>query len=284
MILEEKMENKRSVWSAIPSAIIAGIIIGMITYFGLNFGGYKEYQAQAKVVTTNIENLDEAANSSATYAATINSPKIKQRTLEDLKLDWNVGKLDSKLEINPIANTSIIDIVVTDTNKLRAEDIADQYADLTVRVINNIYNSGAKVMEYSYGSASPLDNTLRYALITGGLGFLLWTLLDMIHINNQNKRLIKKYYKNQEANNEVGEVREVKEVKEVRKPSKKTVKTEKEALTREKPVEKTVTTFESSEDTSATQAIDSREVREKSSNKYEVLGKLPHYEKGDLDV
>ena len=59
MTLEDRMENKRSVFSAIPSAIIFGIIIGMITYFGLNFGGYKEYQAQAKVVTTNIEDINE---------------------------------------------------------------------------------------------------------------------------------------------------------------------------------------------------------------------------------
>lgn len=183
------MENKKSLFSAIPSAIIAGIIIGMITYFGLNFGGYKEYQAQSKVVTTNIENLDEASGTAATYAATINSPKIKQKTLETLGIDWNVGKLDSKLEVRPIENTSIIDIVVTDTNKLRAEDIADQYADYTVRVINNIYNSGAKVMEYSYGSASAIDNTLRYALITGGIGFVLWTIIKMISINSYNNKL-----------------------------------------------------------------------------------------------
>ena len=66
------------------SAIIAGIIVGMITYFGLNFGGYQEYQAQSKVVTTNIENIKDAEATSATYAATINSPKIKQKTLETL--------------------------------------------------------------------------------------------------------------------------------------------------------------------------------------------------------
>ena len=212
------MENRKSLFSAIPPAIIAGIIIGMITYFGLNFGGYKEYQAQSKVVTTNIENLDEASGTAATYAATINSPKIKQKTLETLGIDWNVGKLDSKLEIRPIENTSIIDIVVTDTNKLRAEDLADQYADYTVRVINNIYNSGAKVMEYSYGSASAIDNTLRYALITGGLGFLLWTIIKMIRINSYNNKLTRSYA-NTKAENEVGEVREVKE-----KPAKKTKK------------------------------------------------------------
>lgn len=275
------MENKKSLFSAIPSAIIAGIIIGMITYFGLNFGGYKEYQAQSKVVTTNIENLDEASGTAATYAATINSPKIKQKTLETLGIDWNVGKLDSKLEIRPIENTSIIDIVVTDTNKLRAEDIADQYADYTVRVINNIYNSGAKVMEYSYGSASAIDNTLRYALITGGIGFVLWTIIKMISINSYNNKLDKNYANNKEAK----EVREVREVKE--KPAKKKEKSASKSATRKtSKVDRDSMAFESG----STKVVDSKEVnrqvdlQETSSSKYEVLGRIPSYDKGDLDV
>lgn len=275
------MENKKSLFSAIPSAIIAGIIIGMITYFGLNFGGYKEYQAQSKVVTTNIENLDEASGTAATYAATINSPKIKQKTLETLGIDWNVGKLDSKLEVRPIENTSIIDIVVTDTNKLRAEDIADQYADYTVRVINNIYNSGAKVMEYSYGSASAIDNTLRYALITGGIGFVLWTIIKMISINSYNNKLAKNYANNKEAK----EVREVREVKE--KPAKKKEKSASKSATRKtSKVDRDSMAFESG----STKVVDSKEVnrqvdlQETSSSKYEVLGRIPSYDKGDLDV
>ncbi|WP_394024080.1 chain-length determining protein [Anaerococcus martiniensis] len=274
------MENRKSLFSAIPSAIIAGIIIGMITYFGLNFGGYKEYQAQSKVVTTNIENLNEASGTAATYAATINSPKIKQRTLETLGIDWNVGKLDSKLEIKPIENTSIIDIVVTDTNKLRAEDLADQYADYTVRVINNIYNSGAKVMEYSYGSATTIDNTLRYALMAGGIGFILWTVLRMIMINSYNSKLVKNYAKNTQ---ETGEVREVREVEE--KPAKRTVKPSKKEATR-KTSKVDTTSFESG----STKVIDASEVKqaadlsETSSSKYEVLGRIPSYDKGELDV
>ena len=277
------MENKRALFSAIPSAIIFGIIVGMITYFGLNFGGYKEYQAQAKVVTTNIENINDAAGSSATYAATINSPKIKQKTLETLEIDWNTSKLDNKLEIKPVDNSSIIDIVVTDTNKLRAEDLADQYADYTVRVLNNIYNSGAKVMEYSYGTASPLDNTLRYALITGGIGFVLWTLIDMIYINNANKKLAKT------SKSEV-ETKEAKEVREVEsKPAKKARKTEEKEYTKEVPSQAVSYESASNQVSEATQVIDKDEIERASepklsSNKYEVLGRIPSYKKGDLDV
>lgn len=269
------MENKRSLFSAIPSAIIFGIIIGMVTYFGLNFGGYKEYQAQSKVVTTNIENINDAAATSATYAATVNSQKIKQKTLETLKIDWPTSKLDNKLEIRPVENSSIIDIIVTDNNKLRAEDLADQYADYTVRVLNNIYNSGAKVMEYSYGSASQLDNTLRYALFTGGLGFLLWAIFDMIHINNTNKKLGANIEKTSE---ELTEVREVKD-----KPIKRIKKAQ------GKKISKEASNDSVSYESGSTQVIDKKEIENASednvsSSKYEVLGRIPSYEKGDLDV
>lgn len=273
------MENKRSLFSAIPPAIIAGIIIGMLTYFGLNFAGYKEYTAQAKVVTSNVENVDDASNTATTYAATINSPKIKQKTLETLGIDWNVGKLDSKLDIKPVANSSIIDITVSDTHKLRAEDLADQYADYSVRVINNIYNSGAEVMEYSYGLADITDNTLRYGIIAGCAGALLWALINMIAINSHNKKLAKAYIANTKAN-EVKEVREVKE-SEV-KPDEKTTTVNK--IDENFDDTDDIKTFEAG----TTKVIDAKEINSKassqSSSKYEILGKLPRYDKGELDV
>lgn len=262
------MENKRSLFSAIPPAIIAGIIIGMLTYFGLNYMGYKEYTAQAKIVTSNVEDVDDAKNTAQTYAATINSSKIKQKTLETLAIDWNVGKLDSKLDIKPTQNSSIIDITVQDTNKLRAEDLADQYADYAVRVINNIYDSGAEVMEYSYGLASVTDNTIKYAGFAAGAGAILWALITMISINSHNKKIAKAYLKNSK-NDQVKEVREVKKA-------------------HEEPKEKTTVVSDLGEDqeSGTTRVIDSKEINSKVSNtnKYEILGKLPSYEKGELDV
>lgn len=263
------MENKRSLFSAIPPAIIAGIIIGMLTYFGLNYTGYKEYTAQAKIVTSNVENVDDAKNTAQTYAATINSSKIKQKTLETLAIDWNVGKLDSKLDIKPTADSSIIDITVQDTNKLRAEDLADQYADYSVRVINNIYDSGAEVMEYSYGLASVTDNTIKYAGFAAGAGAILWALITMISINSHNKKIAKAYL----ANVKKDEVKEVREVKKVES----------------EPKEKTTVVSDLNEDdkeSGTTRVIDSKEINSKVSNtnKYEILGKLPSYEKGELDV
>ena len=270
------MENKRSLFSAIPPAIIAGLIIGMLTYFGLNYMGYKEYTAQAKIVTSNVENVDDASNTAQTYAATINSSKIKQKTLETLAIDWNVGKLDSKLDIKPTQNSSIIDITVSDTNKLRAEDLADQYADYSVRVINNIYDSGAEVMEYSYGLASEADNTIKYACFAAGAGAIIWALLTMIGINAHNRKITKAYLQNSK-NDQVKEVREVKKIK--KKPSKETKIVED---IEEDSDDDDVKEYE----VGTTRVIDTEEINKKqaNTNKYEILGKLPSYDKGELDV
>ena len=184
------MQKKRSLLNAIPLSLIIGIIIGVIAYFGINHLDISEYQAKAKIITADINQANNENSNAEGYAATINSNKIKQRTLENLGIDFSLGVLDSKLEIKPVKNSPVIDIVVNDSNKLRAEDIADEYADLSVRVINNIYSADASVMEYAYESAGKVNNTLFYSIIAGAAGFLLTALFSMIGINRFNKKLL----------------------------------------------------------------------------------------------
>ena len=184
------MENRKSKFAAFLSSIIAGIIVAMIVYFGLNIVGFSEYKANAKLVTTSVENLSEE-NPADSYAPTLNSNAIKERTLENLKIDWPVSKFDNKLSLTPIKSSAIIDISVVDNNKQRAEDLADEYADLSATVLNNIYNSGANVMEYSYQNAKTIDNTLKYAIYGGLVGFLLYLLISLIFVNRHNSKLEK---------------------------------------------------------------------------------------------
>ncbi len=184
------MQKKRSLLNAIPLSLIIGIIIGAIAYFGINYLDISEYQAKAKIITADINQANNENSNAEGYAATINSNKIKQKTLENLGIDFSLGVLDSKLEIKPVKNSPVIDIVVNDRNKLRAEDIADEYADLSVRVINNIYSADASVMEYAYESAGKVNNTLFYSIIAGAAGFLLTALFSMIGINRFNKKLL----------------------------------------------------------------------------------------------
>ena len=47
--MEDIMENRKSKFTACLSSIIAGIVVAMVVYFGLNFAGFKEYRATSKI-------------------------------------------------------------------------------------------------------------------------------------------------------------------------------------------------------------------------------------------
>lgn len=349
------MENRKSKFAAFLSSIIAGIIVAMVVYFGLNFAGYSEYKANAKLITSSVENSSEE-NLAESYAQTLNSKAIKERTLENLKIDWPVTKFDNKLSLTPIKSSAIIDISVVDSNKQRAEDLADEFADLSATVLNNIYNSGANVMEYSYQNSRAIDNTPKYAGYAGLAGFIIYLVISLISVSRHNHKLEKnlgqgkkeeiekskkqvkknkKAIKEQEENREKLESPTEKQTqadieKELRKnePKKEEIK-EKKAKESTRPLDPI---DRISDDVFATRKIDSEEIEsamkeekerldqnesfdtnldgdekynEKSdtnleempaneedknldeaqkSNKLEILGKLPKYKRGALDV
>ena len=184
------MKEKRSLFSAIPAGLIWGILAAVVFYFALSYSGFNEYKAKSKIITTDLESVNENASDAKTYAATINSNKIKKTVLDNLGIDMSLGMLDTKLKIEPIEGSSVVDIVVTDTNKQRAEDIADEYADLAVRVIGNIYGTKAQVMEYSYQSAGKVNNGITYSAIIGLAVFILATLIGMIRVNSFNNKVL----------------------------------------------------------------------------------------------
>lgn len=315
------MENKKSKFTAVLSSIIAGIIVAMVVYFGLNFAGFKEYRASAKIVTTSVENLNEE-NPAEGFADVLNSKAIKERTLENLKIDWPLSKLDNKLGLKPIETSPIIEISVTDTNKLRAEDLADEYAELSVTVINNIYNTGANVMEYSYQNAAAIDNTLNYATYAGLAGFLIYLIISLVGVARHNHKINKKNkkdYKKEEikASEQVKKNKEAieKEEDNFENDYEEDIDYDNDNIDNFEEEEIESNNFESIkeetrpleavkeeevEDLSATKKIDTNDIAmtensiksdkndttiaDGKANKLEILGKLPKYQRGALDV
>lgn len=312
------MKEKRSLFSAIPAGLICGILAAVIFYFALSYSGFNEYRAKSKIITTGIENVNENSGDASTYAATINSNKIKKTVLDNLGIDMSLGMLDAKLSIEPIEGSSVVDIVVTDTNKLRAEDIADEYADLAVRVIGNIYGTDAQVMEYSYQSAGRVNNGKTYATIVGLGVFVIASLIGMIRVNSFNNKVLLAKAQKAEANEEELEDYETYEddYGKISSDSKREVKDGRVSFKKEEdyssyayndndddndddrdftgtqkidPVD-----FEE-EDFGETTIIDQDEIlyginRQNRSNKdttkndYPIIGKLAPYSKGELDV
>ena len=312
------MKEKRSLFSAIPAGLICGILAAVIFYFALSYSSFNEYRAKSKIITTGIENVNENAADTSTYAATINSNKIKKTVLDNLGIDMSLGMLDAKLSIEPIEGSSVVDIVVTDTNKLRAEDIADEYADLAVRVIGNIYGTDAQVMEYAYESAGRVNNGKTYASIVGLGVFIIASLIGMIRVNSFNNKVLLAKAQAAEANEEEIEEYEINDYDygKITSDSKREVKDGRVSFKKEEDyssyayndddndndddrdftgTQKTDAVDFAEDDFGETTIIDQDEIlyginrqnrsnKETSSKDYPIIGKLAPYSKGELDV
>ena len=299
------MKEKRSLFSAIPLGLICGIVAAVLFYFALSYSNFNEYKAKSKIITTSLEEVEKDTDESSVYAATINSNKIKKAVLDNLGIDMSLGILDTKLSIDPIEKSPIIDIVVVDTNKQRAEDLADEYADLSVRVINNIYGKDAQVMEYSYQTAGRVNNGYIYAAIVGAAVFILVSLINMIRINSYNNKVLAANYTMPE---EVAKDDRITFKKDENEYDKEVLDNSydeedfKEASPEDEIEEYQTSKIdivddEEDDDYGETTVIDSSEVlssagfKESNQNEeaeekesYPILGKLPPYTRGELDV
>lgn len=299
------MREKRSLFSAIPLGLICGIVAAVLFYFALSYSNFNEYKAKSKIITTSLEEVEKDTDESSVYAATINSNKIKKAVLDNLGINMSLGILDTKLSIDPIEKSPIIDIVVVDTNKQRAEDLADEYADLSVRVINNIYGKDAQVMEYSYQAAGRVNNGYIYAAIVGAAVFILVSLINMIRINSYNNKVLAANYTMPEEVAKDDRITFEKDENEYKNEVLDNSYEEKDL--EEKIVEDDIDKYQTSkidivddeedDDYGETTVIDSSEVlssvgyEESNQNEeadekepYPILGKLPPYTRGELDV
>ena len=299
------MKEKRSLFSAIPLGLICGIVAAVLFYFALSYSNFNEYKAKSKIITTSLEEVEKDTDESSVYAATINSNKIKKAVLDNLGIDMSLGILDTKLSIDPIEKSPIIDIDVVDTNKQRAEDLADEYADLSVRVINNIYGKDAQVMEYSYQAAGRVNNGYIYAAIVGAAVFILISLINMIRINSYNNKVLAANYTMPEEVAKDDRITFKKDENEYDKEVLDNSYDEEEfkEVSPEDDIEEYQTSKidivddEEDDDYGETTVIDSSEVlssvgyeesnqNEEANEKesYPILGKLPPYTRGELDV
>lgn len=301
------MKEKRSLFSAIPLGLICGIVAAVLFYFALRYSDFNEYKAKSKIITTSLEEVEKDTDESSVYAATINSNKIKKAVLDNLGIDMSLGILDTKLSIDPIEKSPIIDIVVVDTNRQRAEDLADEYADLSVRVINNIYGKDAQVMEYSYQAAGRVNNGYMYAAIVAAAVFILVSLINMIRINSYNNKILTENYNRSEEVAKDDRITFNKDNKDENEYDKEVLDNSYEQKDLEEKIaaddidefntSKIEIVDDEGDDYGETTVIDSSEVLSSAGfedtdqtievnekEEYPTLGKLPPYTRGEFDV
>ncbi|WP_236786755.1 YveK family protein [Anaerococcus ihuae] len=183
------MKKRQTIFSIIPKALVFGLILGIGFYFLSGKLGFKKYTAQAKILTTSNEKIKEDDKTAYTYAETVNSNAIKKRVIENLKLDMEASELDKKMQIQAIPNTHILNINVEDSIKLRAEDIADEYAEITVSVINELYKADAVVIDHAYPNGSLLKNNEKDSFKVGLAGFLTYMIFGSLALTIRNSKI-----------------------------------------------------------------------------------------------
>lgn len=183
------MKKRQTIFSIMPKALIFGLILGIGFYFLSDKLGLKKYTAQAKILTTSNEKIKEDDKTAYTYAETVNSNAIKKRVIENLKLDMEASELDKKMQIQAIPNTHILNINVEDSIKLRAEDIADEYAEITVSVINELYKADAIVIDHAYPNGSLLKNNDKDSFKVGLAGFLTYMIFGSLALTIRNSKI-----------------------------------------------------------------------------------------------
>lgn len=287
------MKKKQSVFSVIPKALVFGLIIGIGFYFLFDKFGIKTYKAQSKILTTSNEKIKDDDKTAYTYAETVNSNAIKKRVIENLKLDMDPGELDKKIQIQAIANTHILNINVKDSIKLRAEDIADEYAEITVSVINQLYKADAVIIDKAYPNASLAKTNEKDSLKVGLAAFITYFIFGSLVVSIRNSK-----------NNDVEEYVEEKEIRKVVF----TKDDDKEEYDYENDYDNVKESYinedgnlvqeyyddednelsqdiNSNEDLSAEEDEDFRLYQNKENNKdYTIIADMPKYDDGDLDV
>lgn len=286
------MKKKQSVFSVIPKALVFGLIIGIGFYFLFDKFGIKTYKAQSKILTTSNEKIKDDDKTAYTYAETVNSNAIKKRVIENLKLDMDPGELDKKIQIQAIANTHILNINVKDSIKLRAEDIADEYAEITVAVINQLYKADAVVIDKAYPNASLAKTSEKDSLKVGLAAFITYFIFGslVVSIRNSKNNDVEEYVEEKEIRKVVFTKDDDKEEYDYEKYNdeiKESYINEDGNLVQEYYDEDNELSqdINSNEDLSADEDEDFRLYQNKENNKdYTIIADMPKYDDGDLDV
>ncbi|MBS6921425.1 MAG: capsular biosynthesis protein [Anaerococcus vaginalis] len=286
------MKKKESVFSVIPKALVFGLIIGIGFYFLFDKFGIKTYKAQSKILTTSNEKIKDDDKTAYTYAETVNSNAIKKRVIENLKLDMDLGELDKKIQIQAIANTHILNINVKDSIKLRAEDIADEYAEITVSVINQLYKADAVVIDKAYPNASLAKTSEKDSLKVGLAAFITYFIFGslVVSIRNSKNNDVEDYIEEKEIRKVVFTKDDDKEEYDYEKYNdeiKESYINEDGNLVQEYYDEDNELSqdINSNEDLSTDEDENFRLYQNKENNRdYTIIADMPKYDDGDLDV
>lgn len=148
----------------ISTIILITAVVGIIgCVYGL-FIQVPVYKSSAKIVlisdssemTYNEVSLNK--NLVGTYTEIIKSKRVLNEVIDNLDLDYSYSKLYGSIEVSSIANTEVIIITVSDTDRTLAKDITNEIAEVFEKEIPELYNiSNVNILDTAEESISPAN-------------------------------------------------------------------------------------------------------------------------------
>lgn len=112
-----------------------------------------------------------------TYSEIIKSRSVLTQVINNLNLDYKVEQLTNNISVSSVTNTQLIKVVVTDRDKVKAKDIANEIAKVFTQEVNKKYKiQNVSIIDYaevadSAYNINPLKQNLMYILVGFVLGF-----------------------------------------------------------------------------------------------------------------
>lgn len=147
-----------------------------------------EYKSQTSLVLTSgtdkITQNDITVNKNlvSTYREIIKSRRILSPVIENLQLDLTTEELSKKIAVTSTNDTEIIVITVTDTDSIKARDIANEIAKVFQKDIANIIPiDNISLVDEAVEANEPYNvNVLKQYIIGVGAGFLIGSMIITI--------------------------------------------------------------------------------------------------------
>lgn len=169
--------------------VIIFIIFGLLGcwYYTENIQ-VAEYKSQTSLVLTSgtdkITQNDITVNKNlvSTYREIIKSRRILSPVIENLQLDLTTEELSKKIAVTSTNDTEIIVITVTDTDSIKARDIANEIAKVFQKDIANIIPiDNISLVDEAVEANEPYNvNVLKQYIIGVGAGFLIGSMIITI--------------------------------------------------------------------------------------------------------
>lgn len=181
----------------LPLMILLAILVGGASFALSKFVITPKYDSNATMIVSSSKQNTDPNNPQAavelsqinankalisTYSEIVKSKGIADRVIANLGLDMDYEEFSNKVSIEPVKDTQIISVKVVDTIPERAQDIANETANIFKQSIGDIMNvDNVQILDGATLPEEPSSpKVMKNTAIGAILGFILAVAIAMI--------------------------------------------------------------------------------------------------------